>query len=214
MAIQSRVAALTILLAATGAAADTMVYGGTGQYYATGYSLNAPATEVNDFGHSGTTSLNLDITPAAWSQLRLLYSGSGLDVGGQDILSFWIYFATDASHDVHEFDRVDIRVWDSTGTLVNSNQEYKTNNSTIYVNGIQDTSGDIEVPADQWAFVEIELDSKGFIVTKVGLFDFKTDDAGTGFNFYVDDVILTPEPASMGLLALGGALTMVRRHRD
>ena len=196
-------AAWVVAVAAVGGQAAVIVYDDAARNGWT-YTDNV-STTVKRSGANAATQ-----TTSGWDQMRFGHSAS-TPAAGNGILSAWINFVPDATYNTTEIERVDVVV---DGT----NREYKTSTATILVDGVQDASGRITFDADPgtWQHLEIDLGSHGSVTfgptTAVGRIDVKSSSA-LAWNLYLDDMALVPEPATLALLAIGGAAGLRRRRR-
>jgi len=130
-----------------------------------------------------------------WSGTQLTFGGAnGQNWTGMTTLTLWYEVVSAASH--LQFDVYDI--W----------------GGPIASNGFLTSSGLNKTPAGGWVQLDIPLGTLTGNFTHAGRIQFvqKPNDYGSGVVLY-DDITVTPEPATLVLLGLGG-LAMLRRKRS
>jgi hypothetical protein len=146
--ICSAVAVVAICAAASAHAAPVTVFDEDVQ---NGWFLpGAPASELSsERAHTGTVSV-LSTSKPDYAQLIFDRSGT-LDIGDNTLLSAYLYFDTSAGPLTSLF-QVKFYFPDTA-------VEVRPSNSNTFVNGVQDSEGQINFPANSWTHLQVDLTS-------------------------------------------------------
>ncbi|MCX7005223.1 MAG: CehA/McbA family metallohydrolase [bacterium] len=176
--------------------------------FSNGWSLNT-GTITNGYAHSGTRSIyNINFYITA-------NNSAGTANGSHLTLEAYLRFDTSGVYSNSRLHRVNIALENpaSPGTL--TAYEFKPANSIIRVDGVRDSAGTIDFPADMaWHKLEIELASNTgapFTPSKIGTISFVTINWGTPPDqtfMFADDIRL------VGVAPTNAVLSVAPRTLD
>jgi hypothetical protein len=217
----SAVAGVAICTAASAYAAPVVVFNETLQ---NGWTLpGAPASELStERAHTGTTSV-LSTNVPSFSQL-IFDRSSVLNIGGNNLLDSYVYFDTSAGP-LTEIFQVVFYFPDDNNPATEDAFRLRPNNTTIFINGVQDTEGSLTFAGNAWQHLQVDISSNAPLAARiageggVARFDFQYHDESTtpqaSVKLFADDVQFTavPEPGSALLLGLFGVIAATRPRR-
>ncbi len=157
-------------------------------------SSNASKWTANSTNHSSPYSIK-SASPASASE-QFLTSANAYNISGHTQLSFWNYFNTEASHDggVVELSTDNGATWADAGPYMIQNGYNATMNSNTNITNKRAFTG------SNGGFMQTVINLSSFEGKNTKFrFRFVTDNSVSGTGWYVDDILLSREPAVYNL---------------
>jgi uncharacterized repeat protein (TIGR01451 family) len=157
-------------------------------------SSNASKWTANSTNHSSPYSIK-SASPASASE-QFLTSANAYNISGHTQLSFWNYYNTEASHDggVVELSTDNGVTWKDAGPYMSQNGYNATMNSNTNITNKRAFTG------SNGGFMQTVINLSAFEGKNIKFrFRFVTDNTVSGIGWYVDDILLSREPAVYNL---------------